>query len=130
MSSTAASSSAPEQGFRRSAVILLGMLGAIQVADPILSSLALVKASDELNFSASTQSLAAGISTLALAATAIPGGMLADRYGRRSLAYWTVRETAATSVALWEVFISRPLPVLGKPEPIFQNASAPQKISP
>lgn len=73
MSSTAASSSAPEQGFRRSAVILLGMLGAIQVADPILSSLALVKASDELNFSASTQSLAAGISTLALAATAIPG---------------------------------------------------------
>lgn len=72
-------------GFTKSAVILLGLLGAIQVADPLISSLALVKASDELNFSASTQSLAAGISTLALAATAIPGGMLADRYGRRLL---------------------------------------------
>lgn len=95
MSSTAASSTAPEQGFRRSAVILLGMLGAIQVADPILSSLALVKASDELNFSASTQSLAAGISTLALAATAIPGGMLADRYGRRLLLALSVLVAAA-----------------------------------
>ena len=53
------------------------------------------------------------------------------RYGRRSLAYWTVREVAATSVALWEVFVTRPLPVLGKPEPIFQNASAtPQTLTP
>ena len=85
MSTTASAGTAPETGFRRSAVILLGLLGAIQVADPLISSLALVKASDELNFSASTQSLAAGISTLALAATAIPGGMLADRYGRRLL---------------------------------------------
>lgn len=85
MSATASAGTAPEQGFRRTAVILLGLLGAIQVADPLISSLALVKASDELNFSASTQSLAAGISTLALAATAIPGGMLADRYGRRLL---------------------------------------------
>lgn len=85
MSTTASAGTAPDKGFRRSAVILLGLLGAIQVADPLISSLALVKASDELNFSASTQSLAAGISTLALAATAIPGGMLADRYGRRLL---------------------------------------------
>ncbi|MEG2778288.1 MAG: MFS transporter, partial [Aurantimicrobium sp.] len=85
MSTTAPAGTAPDKGFRRAAVILLGLLGAIQVADPLISSLALVKASDELNFSASTQSLAAGISTLALAATAIPGGMLADRYGRRLL---------------------------------------------
>lgn len=85
MSTSASAGTAPDKGFRRAAVILLGLLGAIQVADPLISSLALVKASDELNFSASTQSLAAGISTLALAATAIPGGMLADRYGRRLL---------------------------------------------
>ena len=85
MSTATPSASAPDKGFRRGAVILLGLLGAIQVADPLISSLALVKASDQLNFSASTQSLAAGISTLALAATAIPGGMLADRYGRRLL---------------------------------------------
>jgi predicted MFS family arabinose efflux permease len=84
--STATSTGTPPiSGFTKSAVILLGLLGAIQVADPLISSLALVKASDELNFTASTQSLAAGISTLALAATAIPGGMLADRYGRRLL---------------------------------------------
>lgn len=95
MSTTASAGTAPETGFRRSAVILLGLLGAIQVADPILSSLALVKASDELNFSASTQSLAAGISTLALAATAIPGGMLADRYGRRLLLALSVLVAAA-----------------------------------
>jgi len=76
---------APAKGFRRSAVILLGVLGAIQVTDPLISSLALVKASDALNFTASTQSLAAGISTLALAATVIPGGLMADRLGRRQV---------------------------------------------
>lgn len=41
------------------------------------------------------------------------------RYGRRSYTYWTIREIPATSVAMWEVWVSRPLPVLGKPEPIF-----------
>lgn len=95
MSTTAPSGVAPTEGFKRGAVILLGLLGAIQVADPLISSLALVKASDELNFSASTQSLAAGISTLALAATAIPGGMLADRYGRRLLLALSVLVAAA-----------------------------------
>lgn len=85
MSVAAPVSSAPDKGFRRSAVILLGLLGAIQVTDPLISSLALVRASDELNFTASVQSLAAGISTLALAATVIPGGLLADRLGRRQV---------------------------------------------
>ncbi len=73
----------PEKGFRLGAVLLLGIIGAIQVADPIISSMALAKASDALNFDSSTQALAAGISTLALAATVIPGGLLADRVGRR-----------------------------------------------
>jgi SanA protein len=47
-------------------------------------------------------------------------GVAADvrTYGRRSYAYWNVREIPASIVAIWEVWISRPLPVLGKPEPI------------
>jgi SanA protein len=40
-------------------------------------------------------------------------------YRRGALVYWHARETPATLVALWEVQISRPLPVLGYPEPIF-----------
>jgi SanA protein len=48
-------------------------------------------------------------------------GVIADLrpYNTRSLDYWKVREVGATLVALWEVWISRPLPVLGNPEPIF-----------
>jgi SanA protein len=48
-------------------------------------------------------------------------GVPADirHYLRRSYAYWNIREIPATSIALWEVWVTRPLPVLGKPEPIF-----------
>ena len=48
-------------------------------------------------------------------------GVAADlrEYRHSSLVYWTLREILATPVALWEVYISRPLPVLGEPEPIF-----------
>lgn len=48
-------------------------------------------------------------------------GVPADQrsYPRRSAFYWQLRETIATLAALWEVHISRPLPVLGDPEPIF-----------
>lgn len=48
-------------------------------------------------------------------------GVPADQriYQRRSYLYWNLREIPATLVALWEVHISQPLPVLGKPEPIF-----------
>ncbi|MDF1478987.1 MFS transporter [Leifsonia sp. H3M29-4] len=73
------------QRTRTAQILLLGLLGAIQVADPLITTLTLVKVSDELNFTASLQSLAAGISTFALAATVIPGGVLADRLGRRKL---------------------------------------------
>lgn len=85
----------PETGFNQSAVVLLGMVGAIQVSDPLIASLTLVKASAELNFTASIQSLAAGISTLALAATAILGGVLADKLGRRNLLFFSVFMAAA-----------------------------------
>lgn len=75
---------------QRTQILLLGVLGAIQVADPLVTTLTLVKASDELNLTASLQSLAAGVSTFALAATVIPGGVLADRLGRRGVLAFSV----------------------------------------
>ncbi|HEY61305.1 MAG TPA: DUF218 domain-containing protein [Anaerolineae bacterium] len=47
-------------------------------------------------------------------------GITADRrvYSVHSSAFWRLREFVATSVALWEVHVSKPVPVLGKPEPI------------
>ncbi len=50
-------------------------------------------------------------------------GVAADMrsYRRRSLAFWHTRETVATTVALLDVFILHPLPVLGDPEPIFSE---------
>jgi SanA protein len=47
-------------------------------------------------------------------------GVPADQrqYRRRSLVYWNSRELIATLAALWDVHVSRPLPVLGTPEPI------------
>ena len=55
-------------------------------------------------------------------------GVSADRrtYLRRSQLVWNVRETFATTVAIWEVLVSKPLPVLGDPEPIF-TAQTPVK---
>lgn len=53
--------------------------------DPIISSVALVDASQALHFSSSVTALASSISTLALAATVIATGLLADRIGRRLL---------------------------------------------
>lgn len=48
-------------------------------------------------------------------------GVPSDRreYSTRSLAFWNLREIPATLVAFWEVHISKPLPILGNPEPIF-----------
>jgi SanA protein len=48
-------------------------------------------------------------------------GVPADlrQYLKRSIAFWNMREIPATTVALWEVWVSQPLPVLGQPEPIF-----------
>lgn len=48
-------------------------------------------------------------------------GVYADNYPYRkiSLGYWNLRELPATLVALWELFISKPQPILGEKEPIF-----------
>ena len=66
-------------------VIFLGILGAIQMSDPMVANLALVKATKALSFSPSMQALAASISTLALAATVVPSGVVADKIGRRKM---------------------------------------------
>jgi len=48
-------------------------------------------------------------------------GVTADKrlYHPTTHDFWELREIPATLVALWEVYISRPLPVLGDAEPIF-----------
>lgn len=48
-------------------------------------------------------------------------GVIADqrRYSQYAHRFWRFREIPATAMAFVEVFIIRPLPVLGEPEPIF-----------
>ena len=48
-------------------------------------------------------------------------GVSADlrQYRRASQTFWNMRETVATAVALWEIHLSQPKPILGSPEPIF-----------
>ncbi|MCX6054945.1 MAG: YdcF family protein [Chloroflexi bacterium] len=50
-------------------------------------------------------------------------GAIADqrKYQSHSFQYWTLREIPASLVAMWEVWVSHPLPILGDPEPIFIN---------
>lgn len=40
-------------------------------------------------------------------------------YRRRSQVFWNLREIPATMAAFWHIYISKPTPVLGNPEPIF-----------
>lgn len=65
------------------AIVLLGYFGAVQGATPNIASTALVGASRSLDMTGSVQALAASMQTLAVAATVITTGMLADRFGRR-----------------------------------------------
>ena len=52
-------------------------------------------------------------------------GVLADLrdYHTHSLRFWNTRELPATLVALWQVWVSHPLPVMGEKEPIFADTS-------
>jgi SanA protein len=46
-------------------------------------------------------------------------GVTSDNsYYTYSYAVWTVREWVARAGALWDIWIEKPLPVLGQPEPI------------
>jgi predicted MFS family arabinose efflux permease len=85
MSATTPAASPTQNPVKKPALALafLGVLGALQGTDPNIASTALVGAARGLDM-AST-SLAASISTLALAATAISTGLLADSLGRRKV---------------------------------------------
>lgn len=50
-------------------------------------------------------------------------GVVADRreYNPASFTRWRIREVPATLVAFLDVYILRPLPILGEPEPIFSS---------
>jgi len=52
-------------------------------------------------------------------------GVPAQNYNYRRLAllYWNARELGATVTALLDVHITRPLPILGQPEPIFPETA-------
>jgi SanA protein len=43
-----------------------------------------------------------------------------SQYIRQRFLYWNFREVFATLVAYWDIYIAKPLPVLGNPEPIFK----------
>ncbi len=53
-------------------------------------------------------------------------GVKADQreYNRYSMRFWRIREIGATTMAVVDVYITRPLPVLGKPEPIFPQENS------
>ena len=67
----------------RAGLVLLGLMGAVQGTDPNIASTALVGASRGLGMTGGLVALAASISTLALSATVISTGLIADRLGRR-----------------------------------------------
>jgi len=43
-----------------------------------------------------------------------------SQYIRQRFLFWNFREVFATLVAYWDIYIAKPLPVLGDPEPIFK----------
>jgi SanA protein len=54
---------------------------------------------------------------LGISAIGVPANL--HTYRLRALIWWNIREVPATLVALWEVHLSQPRPILGKKEPIF-----------
>ncbi|QOC24968.1 MFS transporter [Microbacterium hominis] len=67
------------------AVPLLGVLAAVQGSAPNIAATALVGASRGLDMVGGDQALAASMQTLAIAASVITTGLLADRIGRRRM---------------------------------------------
>jgi MFS family permease len=66
-------------------VAYLGVLASLQLIDPSVANTALVKAAQALGMQGATAALAAGISTLAQAATVLLMGFLGDRLERRQV---------------------------------------------
>ena len=67
------------------AVPFLGVMGAIQGSAPNINSTALVSLTRDLNMSGGEVALAASLQTIAIAASVITTGLLADRLGRRKV---------------------------------------------
>lgn len=67
------------------AVLFLGYLAGMQLIDPAVANTALVPAGRDLGMDGNVFALASSISTLALAATVLPFGVLADKIGRRKV---------------------------------------------
>ena len=67
------------------AVPFLGVMGAIQGSAPNLNSTALVSLTRDLNMGGGEVALAASLQTIAIAASVITSGLLADRLGRRKV---------------------------------------------
>lgn len=44
-----------------------------------------------------------------------------SHYIRSRYLFWNFREVFATLAAVWDIYIAKPVPVLGEPEPIFNN---------
>ena len=63
----------------------LGILASLQLIDPSVANIALVKASQAMDMHGATLALAASTSTLAQAATVLVMGFLGDRLGRRRI---------------------------------------------
>lgn len=55
--------------------------------------------------------------SLGVSAIGVPADL--RQYRRASQTFWNLREAVATAVALWEIHLSQPKPILGNPEPIF-----------
>jgi MFS family permease len=66
-------------------LVLLGTLAAMKNTDSSLGGITLPSAAEAFGLSASMQAFAASITTLALAASALPFGSLSDRLGRRRI---------------------------------------------
>jgi len=67
------------------AIPFLGVLGALQGSAPNVNSTALVSLTKALNMAGGEVALAASIQTIAIAASVITTGLLADRLGRRNV---------------------------------------------
>ena len=78
--------------------VLLGVIGGLQTVDVMVGTVALVKASRDLDLAPDVEAIAASISTLALAATVIASGLVADRIGRRRLLLWALVLAAASDI--------------------------------
>ena len=80
--STAETKTSPA-GAYRFAIPFLGLLAAVQGSAPFLSSTALVSVVRDLKLEGGQVALAASVQTLAIAASVVSTGLLADRLGRK-----------------------------------------------